>query len=174
MNVSDFGLIRNQMRNHLLRMSMKKVKTLKKNLGVQLSIDLTFSKHIAKTLSTCNKTVGWIMRTFRTRSKGTMKVLWNSMIQSRFDYCSQLWSPSLQVEINKIEDVQRHFTKKIEDMEDVPYSERLKKLNMYSQERRPGRYMCILIWKVSMKLISGYKLEFRGEGTKRGREAFYN
>ena len=99
-----------------------------------------------------------------------MKVLWNSMIQSRLDYCSQLWSPSLQVEINKIEDVQRHFTKKIEGMEDVPYSERLKKLKMYSQERRRDRYMCILIWKVYMGLISGYKLKFKGEGTRRGRE----
>ena len=30
--------------------------------------------------------------------------------------------------------------------------------------------MCILIWKVSMGLISGYKLKFKGEGTRRGRE----
>ena len=92
------------------------------------------------------------------------------MIQSRIDYCSQLWSPSQQCEINKIEDLQRQFTKRIDGMEDMEYHERLKKLKMYSQERRRDRYMVILIWKASMNLIGGYKLEFKGEGTRRGRE----
>ena len=48
-----------------------------KDLGVQLSNDLTFSKHIAKTISTCRKTLEWIMRIFKTRSAYTMKTLWN-------------------------------------------------------------------------------------------------
>ena len=39
-----------------------------KDLGIQLSNDLTFSKHIDKTVSTCNKTIRLISRTFRTRS----------------------------------------------------------------------------------------------------------
>ena len=99
-----------------------------------------------------------------------MKILWNSMIQSRLDYCSQLWSPSLQSEINNIEDVQRQYTKRIYGMEDLPYRDRLKKLKMYSQERRRDRYMVIFIWKIAMNLIDGYSLEFKGEGTRRGRE----
>ena len=141
-----------------------------KDLGVLLSNDLTFSKHIDKTVKTCNKTIGWVMRTFKTRSQHIMKVLWNSMIQSRLDYCSQLWSPSLQSEIARIEEVQRTFTKRIDGMESLAYRERLTKLKMYSQERRRDRYRCIFVWKVSMGLISGYNLEFRGEGTRRGRE----
>ena len=56
------------------------------------------------------------------------------MIQSRIDYCSQLWSPSQQCEINKIEDLQRQFTKRIDGMEDMEYHERLKKVKMYSPE----------------------------------------
>ena len=140
-----------------------------KDLGVQLSNDLSFSKHIDKIVSTCKKTTGWIMRTFRTRNEYTMKVLWNAMIQSRLDYCSQLWSPSLQSEINKIEDLQRKFTKKIEGMDDMSYQERLKKLKMYSQERRRDRYQIIYIWKISQGLIGGHKLEFKGEGTRMGR-----
>ena len=92
-----------------------------KDLGIQLSNDLTLSKHISKTVLTCRKTLGWIMRTFQTRNKYTMKILWNSMIQSMLDYCSQLWSPSLQSEINNIEDIQRQFTKRIDGMEDISY-----------------------------------------------------
>ena len=93
-----------------------------------------------------------------------------SMIQSRLDYCSQLWSPSSASEITKIEDVQRHFTKKIDGMEGLSYRERLAKLRMYSQERRRDRYRIIFIWKVAMKLTDGYKLEFKNEGSRRGRE----
>ena len=141
-----------------------------KDLGVQLSNDLTFSKHIDKVVLTCGKLVGWAMRTFRTRSKSTMMVIWNSMIQSRLDYCSQLWSPSLASEIAKIEDVQRKFMKKIHGMEELSYHERLKKLRMYSQERRRDRYQLIFIWKISMKLVDGYNLDFKNEGTRRGRE----
>ena len=99
-----------------------------------------------------------------------MKVLWNSMIQSRLDYCSQLWSPSLQSEINKIEDLQRKFTRSIDGMDNMSHRERLKKLKMYSQERRRDRYMLILCWKIANNLVDGYKLEFTSKYTRRGRE----
>ena len=133
-----------------------------KDLGIQLSNDLTFSKHIDKSVSACNKIVGWALRTFRSRNRHVMLTLWNSLIQSRMDYCSQLWSPSRASEIAKIEDVQRYFSKKIEGMEELSYRERLSKLRMYSQERRRDRYM--------MGMVDGYKLEFQNEGSRRGRE----
>ena len=55
-------------------------------------------------------------------------------------------------------------------MDDVPYRERLNKLIIYSQESRRDRYMINFIWKIVVGLIEGFKLEFKGEGTKRGRE----
>ena len=48
-----------------------------KDLGIQLSNDLTFGRHIDKTVSSCNKIVGWAMRTFKTRSRNTLKTIWN-------------------------------------------------------------------------------------------------
>ena len=141
-----------------------------KDLGILLSNDLSFGKHIDKVESSCTKIVGWALRTFRTRSTNTMLVIWNSLIQSRLDYCSQLWSPSKASEIAKIEDVQRHFTRKIDGMNQLTYRQRLKKLHMYSQERRRDRYMVIFIWKIAMGLVKGYKLDFINEGTRRGRE----
>ena len=41
---------------------------------------------------------------------------------------------------------------------------------MYSQERRRDRYRIIFIWKIAMGLVDGYKLEFKNEETRRGRE----
>ena len=72
-----------------------------KDLEILLSNDLSFSKHIDKVETSCTKIVGWVLKIFRTRSTNPMLVIWNSLIQTRLDYCSQLWSPSKASEIAK-------------------------------------------------------------------------
>ena len=139
-----------------------------KDLGVMLSSDLTFTCHIKKTVKKCRQQAGLIFRTFRTRSQSSMLTLWKSLIQSRLDYCSQLWSTNNASEIKLLEDVQRSFTSRINGMEELTYRERLKALRLYSQERRRERYMIIFIWKVAMKLVGGYNLEILEHG-RRGR-----
>ena len=67
-----------------------------RDLGVELSNDLSFSTHIENTVAGANKLVGWAMRSFRRRSRTVMMTIWRSVIQSKMDYCSQLWSPNDQ------------------------------------------------------------------------------
>ena len=141
-----------------------------KDLGIQMSADLTFSKHIDKTVTSCRKLTGWILRTFRTRNAKVMLTLWKSMIQSRLDYCSQLWSPHLASDINRLEDIQRKYSASIEGMENLNYRQRLKVLKLNSQERRRDRYTIIFIWKVAMGLTDGYPMEFTSTANRRGRE----
>ena len=45
-------------------------------------------------------------------------------------------------------------------MQSLDYWERLKHLNLYSQERRRERYSIIFIWKISVGLVKGYNLKF--------------
>lgn len=95
-----------------------------------------------------------------------MLTLWKSTIQSRLDYCSQLYSPNSQGEIRQLEEVQRSFTANIQGMEGLNYRERLKALRLYSQERRRERYTIILIWKISMGLVGGYNLSISDHGRR--------
>ena len=95
-----------------------------------------------------------------------MLTLWKCLIQSRLDYCSQLWSPSSAADINRIENIQRSYTSCILGMKDVDYWSRLNLLNLYSQERRRERYMCIFIWKISVGLCTGYNLQFQTGGRR--------
>ena len=97
-----------------------------------------------------------------------MKTLWQSLIQPKMDYCSQLWSPSDQDSITKLESVQRHFTSKVKGMEDMSYWERLHALNLYSQERRRERYLIVFLWKISQNLVNGYSVIFTNSA-RRGR-----
>ena len=99
-----------------------------------------------------------------------MMTIWKSLIQPKMDYCSQLWSPSNQAAITKLENVQRHFTSKITGMEGKDYWDRIKDLGLYSQERRRERYQMIFIWKISQGLVRGYNTHFENDG-RRGRMA---
>ena len=88
-----------------------------------------------------------------------MLTIWKSLIQPRMDYCSQLWSPTKQGDIARLESVQRGFTSKIEGMDGLDYWDRLELLGMYSQERRRERYQIILLWKITQGLVQGYNVE---------------
>ena len=140
-----------------------------RDLGVEMASDLTFNMHIAKTVSAATQLVGWAMRTFRRRSKLVMLTIWKSLIQSKLDYTSQLWSPIDQANINSLESVARHFTAKVHGMDNMDYWERLEALHLYSQERRRERYRIIFLWKVAQGLVQGYQATFN-TSPRRGRE----
>jgi hypothetical protein len=139
-----------------------------RDLGVELNSDLTFSMHIENTISAATNLVGWALRTFRRRSKFVMMTLWKSLVQSKLDYCSQLWCPTDQSAIGRIESVARHFTSKISGIEELGYWERLQVLKLYSQERRRERYRIIFIWKVLQGYVLGYPITVH-QSPRRGR-----
>ena len=139
-----------------------------RDLGVEMASDLTFTVHISNTVTAANKLVGWALRTFRRRSKMVMLTIWKSLVQSKLDYCSQLWSPADQSTISDLESVARHFTAKIDGMAGKDYWERLASLSLYSQERRRERYQIIFLWKVAQGLVQGYKSSFY-QSDRRGR-----
>ena len=83
------------------------------DLGVYMSSNCTFDFHVASVYKRCSNLTGWILRTFNTRETITMMTLFKSLVLSRLDYASQLWSPHLLKSIYLIEKVQRSFTKHI-------------------------------------------------------------
>ena len=138
-----------------------------RDLGVQISGNLSFKVHIESVVASATRSLGWFCRTFRRRSQNLMMTGWKSLIQCKLDYCSQLWSPTDQASIASLERVARSFTSKISGMENLDYWDRLQALNMLSQQRRRERYQIIFIWKISQGLIQGYSLPFK-ENARRG------
>ena len=123
------------------------------DLGVYMSSNCTFDFHVASVYKRCSNLTGWILRTFNTRETITMMTLFKSLVLSRLDYASQLWSPHLLKSIYLIEKVQRSFTKHITGIKNKPYDERLKLLNLYSVQRRRDRYQIIYLWKIIEGLV---------------------
>ena len=123
------------------------------DLGISMSSDFTFDLHISNLYRRCSNLAGWILRTFTMRDPHLMLTLFKSLVLSRLDYASQLWSPYLLKHIYLIEKVQRAFTKHISGIRDFSYSKRLETLKLYSLQRRRDRYSIIYVWKIVEGLV---------------------
>ena len=141
-----------------------------KDLGVYISNTLTWKNQIENVVSKARVMVGWVLRTFSTRAKEPMLIIWNSQVRPVLDYCSPLWSPGPwnYKEIDLIERTQRVFTRRIEGMEELDYGQRLKALNLYSIQRRHERYKVIYVYKIKEGLVqnisedNGLKFTYHG------------
>ena len=123
-------------------------KTHLRDLGVTLSNDATFTKYISEKITSLKATTGWVLRTFRTRERQPMLTLWKQLILCHHDYCSQLWNPGKIGDIQALELVQRSYIRHIRGLQHLTYWEQLKKLGLYSLERRRERYIAIYIWRI--------------------------
>lgn len=120
-----------------------------RDLGVIMSSNLKFKDHIKFISTRCRQLSGWILRTFKTREQLPLLTLWKSLVLSRLDYCSQLWSPIKVGEMQEIEALQRTFTSHIHGLAYFQdYWDRLITLKLYSVERRFERYSIIYAWKI--------------------------
>ena len=118
-----------------------------------MSSDCYFDFHISILVKRTKHLTGWILRTFSSRDKLTMLILFKALVMSRLDYGCQLWSPYLIKHINMVEKVQRSFRRFISGMSGLSYTERLTVLMMYSLQRRRARYIIIYVWKILECLV---------------------
>ena len=117
-----------------------------------MSSDYTFDLHISNLYRGWSNLAGWILRTFTMRDPHLMLTL-KSLVLSRLDYASQLWSPYLLKHIYLIEKVQRAFTKHISGIRDFSYCKCLETLKLYSLQRRRDRYSIIYVWNFFEALV---------------------
>ena len=119
-----------------------------KDLGITMSSSGTFRKQISNVTNTASQLCGWVLRTFKTRQRIPMLMLWRSLIRPKLEYCCQLWSPTQKGDIQNLEQVQRSFIRKIAGVQQLSYWQQLRELSMYSLERRRERYMILYVWRI--------------------------
>ena len=122
-----------------------------KDLGIIISNDLKNSKQCIAASKKANKMLGFIARNFDYKTPDVISKLYTSLVRPHLEYCVQHWSPNLIKDINKLERVQRRATKMIPSLRNLPYEERLKKLNMFSLQKRRLRGDLIEVFKILNK-----------------------
>ena len=132
-----------------------------RDLGIQMNNKADFENHTENVCQKVKQKSGWILRTFRCRKPYFMKTLWKQLVQPHIDYCSTLYMPVTGTNLQNIEILQQHFTRRVSSVRESNYWERLKLLQMSSQQRRLERYRIIYIWKILEGKVPNCGINFK-------------
>ena len=118
------------------------------DIGVFIQSNLKFSDHCNSIVKKAFFNVRNIFNTFKGHSPEFYVTLFKTYVRPILESSSQVWSPNLQYNIDKLESVQRHFTKRIPGFSDIPYPSRLTVLKLESLESRRIKADLTLYYKL--------------------------
>ena len=78
-----------------------------KYLGVTLSEDITWNKHIDSITSKANRQLGFIKRNLKIKNQDLKTKAYKAYVRPTLEYCCSVWDPSQQKQIDQLEMVQR-------------------------------------------------------------------
>ncbi len=113
-----------------------------KDLGVIIDDKLSFTEHVEMISRKSYQMLGFVFRCGKYfRNKSSLLLLYNALVRNRLEYCSSVWNPQYNNAIERIERIQKKFTRMFYfkfNMENPRphYDVRLKKLKMHSLETR--------------------------------------
>ena len=82
-----------------------------KYLGMTINDRLTWNDHIQNTVTSANKTMGFLRRNIRTKDPGIREVAYKTLVCPILEYSSPVWSPYTKSNIHRIEIVQRRVAR---------------------------------------------------------------
>ena len=92
--------------------------------------------------------MGLIRRKVANKSMEGMLILYKTLVRPILDYCIPVWRPYLRKDINKLERIQKRYTKMIKDCRGKNYEERLRLIGLTSLEERHYRADMIQVFKI--------------------------
>ena len=119
-----------------------------RDLGVFMSSDLSSTNHCAILANRCHYKCRQFRRAFACKDRKFLVVLYCTYIRPVLESSSPVWSPYLVSDINRIENVQRKFTKYIPGLFGHSYRDRLQLLDLDTLEIRRIRADLILMYKI--------------------------
>ena len=108
---------------------------------------------IQKIVSRVLQIVNLIFRSFVTRDVHILVRAFSTCVRPILEYCTPVWSPYLLKDINKIEGVQRYFSRRLFPDKQYSYAERLVSTSLDTLESRRIKYDIIMCFK-SFKIIN--------------------
>ena len=122
-----------------------------KDLGIVVSRNLSWTAHIDAICHTASVTSYQLYKSIRTKNIWTWMKLFNTYVRPKLEYCTPVWSPSFQGEIDKVEAIQRRFTKFAFQRCGIPfksYEDRIKKIGYLTLRRRRKFFDLVLLYKM--------------------------
>jgi len=119
-----------------------------KDLGIIISNDLKVSKQCTQAYAKANKMLGVIKRTIVYKSTDILLQLYKSLVRPHLEYSISAWSPHYNKDKQLLERIQHRFSRMLPGMKELSYSQRLRKLGLWSLEARRYRSDLIEVYKM--------------------------
>lgn len=127
-----------------------------KYLGVTITSDLKWNKHIDSITSKANKSLGFLKRNLKISSPKLKAQAYQTLVRPIVEYASTVWDPHHQTQIDKIEKIQRRAARYVNNRyhNTSSVTEMLNNLQWRSlQLRRVDARLCMLY-----KIVHGHVL----------------
>jgi hypothetical protein len=127
-----------------------------KYLGVTISQDLSWNKHITQVTSKAGRTLGLVKRNLKISSPSIKQQAYNSLVRPLTEYSAAVWDPYTKAGIHSVEMVQRRAARwtlnRYHNTSSV--SEMLEHLNWPSLQTRRSEARLCLMYKMVYGLVA--------------------
>ena len=131
------------------------------DLGVIISEDLKFHKHIDHICKKARRETGRIKRSFKSRNYAFLSDVYKTYVRPHLEYAVPVWNPVHKLDITKIEKAQNNFTKLLKHGSVMTPQQRNEALGLTTHEQRRYRGDLIQMYKFSEKGMFKHKPETR-------------
>ena len=146
------------------------------DLGITVTNNLSWARHIESMSAKANKTLGLLKRVCKDLTdSSTRKLLYCSLVRSQLEYGSNSWSPYTLKHRLQIENVQRRATKFILNYpsREMSYTDRLSAISLLPLEHQRKILDLVLLLSVELALLLLTLRTFLALAISRARKVSY-
>ena len=122
-------------------------------MGITVDQNLTFRNHVENIVSRASIRSNLILRCFVSGERRLLLKAFTVYVRPILEFDSCVWSPHFHQDIERLESVQRRFTKRLSGLKDYDYLTRLQKLDLETLELRRLKADLILTYKILFGLV---------------------
>ena len=124
-----------------------------KDLGLLRDGNLDYTSHINASIAKGHGLCAALLRSFATRDASVVVLAYKTFVRPVIEFGSTLSHPRTQYLSQRIERIQKLFTKRVRGLHDVPYADRLLHLNLQSLRSRRVLSDLIIMYKIIHGMI---------------------